>query len=543
MKRTKILLVFTAFADLKEIRQDAKRVLWEPLGIAYLKAYLQKESYEVDLLYPLIEQMTKQDVETFLRENGGKYEMVGISSATFQVDVTTDLVDSLREGAFKGLIVLGGLGPSCIWKEFLDSGVDCIIIGEGEKTIAAIADAVEQGRDFHGIKGIAYVDADGEKVRNGYVELIENLDENVFPSREVALKLVKKIKKENMHIQIQSSRGCYGNCSFCSISRFLKEQGGRAWRSRSAANVADEIEGLYRTYGLYKFDFMDENFFPPDKKMALEKAKQLLAEIQRRKLSCEFFIQFQMQILSEELLEVLSACGVKSIFMGVDSFEDAWLVIYNKGYRRQQVLEMLDMIRKSKYSFAPEAEYRVKIGYINFNPLSTIESLRQSGELIKKYGITYKKLITRLRVDDEQAKVYHKIKEQYAEFSQERYFRHEEVKRACSCIFQYYEYVIKDRNELRNLEIFLTQQEDVSGGRAVKQLRQQIDEQLWTFYMNCLNDAEMRNYEEMDRHLLEAVRYYDAYKVTWTKKLYHQREACDVLNYLQLNNMHVKEYD
>lgn len=540
----KILLIFAAYFDKKEFRGEKKRIFWEPLGIAYLKGYLVRAGYEVDLLYPLFEGMAKEDVDGYLKENAQNYNVIGISAPTFQLSVAEELMNGLKNNHYSGKVVLGGLGPSCKWEEFLDTGVDCIIIGEGEKTLLSIVSAVEKGEDIQDIKGIAYVDKAGNKIRNGFVELIENLDDNAFPARDIALKIAEQVDKNQFHVQIQSSRGCYGNCAFCSISRFLEAQGGTRWRSRSAKNIVEEIELLHRKHGFTKFDFMDENFFPPNKKEALEKAHEFADEINKRGLKCEFFIQFQLQIVSKELIDILSGVGIKCIFVGLDSLDDELLRVYNKAYNKEQAIQLLNIIQQSRYGFAPDDEYRVKIGYINFNPLSTIESLRYSGEMFKKYNVTYKKMFTKLRIDDAKSKVYKNIIERYPEYSEDNYFKHRSVDTAYGYIAKYYEYVIGDRNELRNLEMVLTTNKAEKELVYVKEIRNKIDEGMWGFYMKALDLVEHNVDEELlEVYLKKCMNSYDDYKTSWEKKVAQYQEEYVELDYLKLNNMHVKEYD
>ena len=177
----------------------------------------------------------------------------------------------------------------------------------------------------------------GEPYRNGKVKLIENLDENVFPARDISLRFLEKFDINQIHIQIQTSRGCFGDCSFCSISKFLNEQGGNRYRCRTAESIVKEMIFLNSKYGFNKFDFMDENFFPFDKEKSIEKGMALAEEMKKLSCNVELFVQCHLQAISNELLNILKSMNVTNIFVGIDSFQSSELFLFNKRYCREDV--------------------------------------------------------------------------------------------------------------------------------------------------------------------------------------------------------------
>lgn len=546
MDNYKVLLVYAAYASPQQIfRGEKKRIFWEPLGIAYLKGYLVREGYQVELLYPVIENMQKEDVEAFLKEKAAMYDLIAFSAATFQIKVIEELVKAVRQTAYKNPIVLGGLGPSCAWESFLDSGVDLITIGEGEKTLLKIIRNLQLGQSIYDIKGVAYINEQGEKVRNGYVELIENLDENAFPARDISLRMADEIGKEHFHVQIQSSRGCYGNCSFCSMARLLNNQGGLRYRSRSAKNVVDEVEYLNKEYGFVNIDFMDENFFPSSPKLALEKARAFVGEIKKRNLHVNFFIQFQMQVVSKEMLDLLYSVNTKCIYVGLDSFGSDMLQVYNKPYGVEDVHNFLRIVKESPYGFEVDAEYRMKIGYINFSPLSTVEQLRKSGKLFVENGITYKKLFTILRIDDTRSAVYKNIVEKYPEYTPDNYFKDKRVKHVYDNLTKYYAAIGETRAELRNLEGILDGNKiNNEAGRMCKETRRWVDEEFVKCYMELLDMVEKEDNPERITQYIE--RKIQLFNERWDEikgEIQKYIQQYVDFDYVLSQNMHVKEYD
>jgi len=138
------------------------------------------------------------------------------------------------------LVVMGGAHASTFPEETLqDPNVDIVVVGEGENWA------------FNG-KGIH---------RNPPEH---DLDKFPFPAWDLLkedMETIKKIGIKNKFIMrhpaihLITSRGCPRDCYFCSVKLIW----GRTWRSRSAANVVDEIEALNKK-GYKEFYFMDDNF-------------------------------------------------------------------------------------------------------------------------------------------------------------------------------------------------------------------------------------------------------------------------------------------
>ena len=156
IKMKKILLIFASFYKKKDL-PEKKRIFWEPLGISYLASYLRKYGFIVDILYPLIDEMDEEQITDYLRKTINDYFIIGLSASDFITNDVKKYVSIIKELKFRGKIFLGGLGPTCNWREFVKTGVDAVIIGEGEKTLLSIARAIEKGIDYKTIPGLAFI--------------------------------------------------------------------------------------------------------------------------------------------------------------------------------------------------------------------------------------------------------------------------------------------------------------------------------------------------------------------------------------------------
>ena len=82
-------------------------------------------------------------------------------------------------------------------------------------------------------------------------------------------------KLYNTPFSIQTKRGCALACTYCTYNRIE----GRAYRLRSPAAVADEIEDFVKSTGIRTVEIVDSTFNVP-----LDHAKAVLAEIISRSL-------------------------------------------------------------------------------------------------------------------------------------------------------------------------------------------------------------------------------------------------------------------
>ena len=497
MTMKKILLVFASFYKKSDL-PEKKRIFWEPLGIAYLASYLRNNNYQVDIFFPLIKNMEEHDIKQWLYENISKYSLVGLSTADFTCTSVKKYVSFIKELQFSGRIIVGGLGPTCNWREFVFPGIDAVVIGEGEKTVLKIANSIRDNTSLTDIEGIAYL-KNGTPYRNGYVELIENLDDNVFPARDISEKFLEQFDINQIHIQIQTSRGCLGKCSFCSIANFLQEQGSVKYRERSVENIVSEIAYLNSRYGFKKFDFMDENFFPFSPTQSVEKCKRLILELNKNHYDIQLFVQCHLKAISFELLELLSSINVTSIFVGIDSFQTDELFIFNKNYSRSDVMAFLELVNNSPYSFNISSKYRMKTGFINFTPISSLNMLYENGIIFKQYNFSCKKLIRKLKMSVGNLLLLERIRKIFPDFSEDNYFMYPETSRFYKELTLFYELYEEVRGNLRNIENIYMNDVNSIPLRMISDittLREKTDELFFDYYFCKLNEIrESTNYK------------------------------------------------
>jgi radical SAM superfamily enzyme YgiQ (UPF0313 family) len=191
-----------------------------------------------------------------------------------------------------------------------------------------------------------------------------------------------------------SSRGCgYNKCTFCYPSVFSSaNQGlpGGPWRARSAGNVVEELALLRKDYRPERITFVDENFLGCGEE-GIERAYQIGKEILRRKLKVNYMINCRSVDVNDDLLKLLKESGLCSLFIGFESGSQKVLDYYQKGATLSEQAKALEIIQNLGIELV--------VGYIFFDPISTIEDIRQSLQFylgLNQYDIS--KYCQRLRV-------------------------------------------------------------------------------------------------------------------------------------------------
>lgn len=289
-----------------------------PLGLLYLAGTLLKHGFTVRVADGCLD--GKEAISAAIKEF--KPEIVGITCLTPGRKKALDIAKMVKDFDSSTMVVLGGAHSTIMHRQIMEhySFVDIIVLGEGEVTFLEIA----QMKDPAQINGIIYRNNE-QIVKTSPRNYIENLDEIPFPAWHlVDLKKYPAIDKGVIRgidlaieprISVIFSRGCKGHCDFCSTWWIWK-----GWRHRSATNMADEIELLYKEYGIRHFCFADDAMT-----VNREETIKLCDEIIGRQLNIVFHVTTRTDCVDEIVLEKLKAAGCYKIAFGIETGSPALL--------------------------------------------------------------------------------------------------------------------------------------------------------------------------------------------------------------------------
>lgn len=334
----------------------------ENLSTRYLAAVLRQHGYLVELAAF----STANDMEAVVRRaQSSRPRLIGLSIIfQYRAPEFLDLADELRRVLPQAHITTGGHFPTFAAADLLRdcTVLDSVVRGEGEFTLLELMQQLDSPEAWHTILGLSFR-RDGQIVENPPRPLTADLDSLPFPSRDTPPEHYLGIGLT----PILGSRGCYRDCSFCSIRSFYGASAGLLQRFRSVPNLVDEMELLYHTHGVRFFIFNDDEWFPPGK-MKLARIDALDKELVRRRLDVIMSVKCRADDVEESLFCRLMDMGVVRAYVGIESGSDHSLRTLNKRTTADQNRLALEVLNK--------VGLLADFGLIFFDPESTVEDIR-----------------------------------------------------------------------------------------------------------------------------------------------------------------------
>lgn len=362
MKNNKIILT--------TLSPKTHRTSEENLGIEYLKSSLVKNGYEVEIIDAWLNELEPQTVYQMIAKQKQNILFVGISSYMSNTKPTIELINLLKNSDKNIKIVCGGFGPTFYPKEYLKSGSDYIIRGEGEKAICELANFIEKKERKCDIKNVGYIDEKNNVILNNMECLNDDLDSLPFPSRDTMQVVLSKKSSVNM----VTARGCSGNCEFCSVISFFRLSNGKVWRTRSIKNIVDEIE-ILSNKGVKYIKIVDDSFIDGirDEKWCEEFANEIL----KRRIKVKLRGQIRADKITDSILYNLKRAGFYSFACGIENGSQSALQRMNKKATLDDNKRALKLLKKHGYI--------VQMGYILFDKETTYEELLENYKFLSKY--------------------------------------------------------------------------------------------------------------------------------------------------------------
>lgn len=345
----------------------------ENLSIRYLSASLLAAGYET-VLIPF---NSFDDVPTIA--NAAEHaDIVGLSMC-FQsrAGEFLRLAELIKSRNPKKLIVAGGHYASCAAEPLLahHSELDVIVIHEGERTLAEIADAVPKlDQHLPEIAGIAY--HDGRQVRfTPPRRTLDDLDTLAFPDRRGPIHFIAGVPTSYM----MGSRGCYGSCAYCCITTLHRMAPGKRFRQRNAERIADEMYALYHDRGTRQFVFHDDNFLVPSESLNLARISAFEKALKARGMEdIALVIKCRPADANRKVLRRLKGLGLVRVFLGVESATEQGLSALDRVQRVDDSIRALETCRSLDIS----AQFTLMI----FHPDATIDTLRSDLAFMRRFS-------------------------------------------------------------------------------------------------------------------------------------------------------------
>ncbi|MEG0518697.1 MAG: radical SAM protein, partial [Bacteroidales bacterium] len=239
-------------------------------------------------------------------------------------------------------ILVGGWNIMSSAKDFMEvcKYIDYSIWGEGEISVKELINAIlDDLNNIEKIPRLIYRDPNitiNSECNNGYIDISQSAycDYSDFIKQQESTNIIC--------LPIERIRGCNWNkCRFCYLSQ------GYLYRKKSTEKFINEIKYYIKTYNIYKFELMDNDFIGDD----LIDFNYLLEGLIRLKSEYDNFKIILVEIITKGidkcLIEKMSEAGINGVQIGFESLSQSLLT---KMRKKQNFAENLFFIKQAYFN-------------------------------------------------------------------------------------------------------------------------------------------------------------------------------------------------
>lgn len=322
-------------------------------ALAYLAGYLRKHSScNVHIIDAKLERLSFSEVTNrilHLQPN-----LVGLTAFTNEIKPAAYQAYHIKKALPSCTTVIGGVHVTSIPNETMEefSFFDIGVIGEGEQTLLELCIQACLAQSLKDVNGIIYRES-GILKKTKPRERILDQDSIPFPAWD----LLPPAKT----YFIQSIRGCPFNCLFC------MNPNGRVARTRSVANVIEEIEWIINEFGPKHISFGDELF-----SVDMKRTHELLSQMAAHRIGerVKWDVQTHVRYVNRELFLAFKKAKVERVEVGIETGDDATLKSMGKGTNRKMII---DAVKAGK-----EAGVVIGSFFLFGQPNETPETIRKT---------------------------------------------------------------------------------------------------------------------------------------------------------------------
>ncbi len=358
----KILLVYPEFPDtfwsfkhaLKFVHKKAGA---PPLGLLTVAAMLPSQ-WEKRLADLNVAYLKDADLEWA--------DYVFISAMIVQRESARAVIARCKSAGVK--VVAGG--PLFTMEHEQFPGVDHFVLNEAELTLDPFLRDLEQGEAKRVYSSTEYPD----------------IHQTPAPLWKLA-----NLKHYDT-VSIQFSRGCPFNCDFCNVTSLL----GHRPRTKTAAQIIAELDGLYALGWRKSVFFVDDNFIG-NKKHIKSEVLPALIEWRKGKSGLAFSTEASINLADDpELMRLMVDAGFDTVFVGIETPNEESLTECSKNQNKGR--DLVESVKRLQ-RVGLQVQGGFIVGFDN-DPLSIfqqqIDFIQKSGIVTAMVGLLQAPLGTRL---------------------------------------------------------------------------------------------------------------------------------------------------
>ena len=303
-------------------------------------------------------------------------DIIALSCMTSNFDFACDLTKTIKHNA---IVVVGGVHATIAYKDCLDQDfVDYAFVGEGDRGMLDLVEALEKKEDVTKVQGLAYKNSNGEYINNkvGPRVCLDDLpcpDWGLFDDRHLFRPYQGKIYKGSFYSQ---SRGCPMQCKYCVDPTEAAITGGPAgyFRVQKPEVTIAHLTELKEKYGATWYKFSDDTFLLPK----VDHLKELSAGF--KKLGIQFACSVMINTITEEKVALAADMGCVSMSIGIEAGNPKIREGLNRRYSDEKLQKGIGWMHK----------YGIKVSSFNIIgcPGETRENVFETIELNRKLKVS-----------------------------------------------------------------------------------------------------------------------------------------------------------
>lgn len=349
-------------------------------GLAYLAGALKNRAWVkiIDLNYL---DWNEDQLFDYILQN--QPTIIGFSVKSTNVRIINALIKKIKN-ITPAKIVVGGAHVTLLNGEYLKSNqaIDYGLQFEAERSFGILLDYLENKIAIQDVPGLVYREEQGYQ-SNPYA-FNYKLDDLCLPDYSFfhGVDLIDYFKKNPY--PLLTSRGCPYQCIYCSV----KYVSGTAWRSRSVANIIEELKFAKKAYQIKNFEIVDDNF-TMDLKRAINFCDELIYNEFNLDWCCPNGIRADR--ITNELAVKMFAAGCRNVSLGIESGDEQVFDNIKKGEKLSDIVTAVKILTDNKIIVA--GFFIVGLPYDNLKKtrktIKFIEGLNLNGGVKWNFLIPY----------------------------------------------------------------------------------------------------------------------------------------------------------
>ncbi|CEQ18959.1 B12-binding domain-containing radical SAM protein [Paraclostridium sordellii] len=334
-------------------------------GVDQIAGYLKENNYKFTVKYYHNGQSASQIIDDIPID----FNLYGFSVHSSNYQKSCEVAKYIKKMNPNAIIVFGGTFPTIYYREIMceHSFLDYIILGDGEKPLQILIDHLISKRE--------------EPLLNrSIVSKTDNIGKIPYCNKEISYSPVyyyyeNDIPERNarkIYCLQTKNNICTGKCAFC-----IERKGPIVYKEID--QIVEEIRYVAHKFGIKKFFFTDDNILDPDNKSAKERIRELCYKIKALNMNLVFECYIKAISLRDnkddnELLKLMAETGFVTIFVGLESGNNQDLILYNKRSTVEDNYKIIEIFNRHNVNML--------MGFIYFNPYSTLETVRKNYEFL-----------------------------------------------------------------------------------------------------------------------------------------------------------------